>query len=143
MYINLYNKDNPKGKKVLIHRIVAEVFVPNPDNLPEVNHKDGNKLNNCVDNLEWVTRKGNMEHAMFKGLAPQCMTGYEKRGYRVIQYDKDYNLIKIWRSLREIEAILGYGHGNIAKACIGKYKQAYGYYWKYEGVETNRDECNG
>ena len=143
MYTNLYNKDNPKGKKVLIHRLVAETFLPNLDNLPEVNHIDGNKNNNCVENLEWTTRKGNMEHAMSKGLTPQCMTGYEKRGYKVVQYDENYNLIKIWRSLREIEAVLGYGHGNIAKACVGKYKQAYGYHWKYEGVETNRDECNG
>lgn len=52
-----------KKKRCKIHRLVAEAFIPNPDNLPEVNHKDGNKLNNHADNLEWVSRADNMKHA--------------------------------------------------------------------------------
>lgn len=47
-----------------IHRLVAQAFLPNPDNLPEVNHKDGNKENNTSDNLEWVSRQGNIDHAL-------------------------------------------------------------------------------
>ena len=50
------------------HRVVAETFIPNLNNLPEVNHKDGNKLNNCIDNLEWCTRIANMKHASEYGL---------------------------------------------------------------------------
>lgn len=52
---------------VYIHRIIAELFIPNPSNLPEVNHIDGNRLNNNVDNLEWVDRIDNMKHAMEHG----------------------------------------------------------------------------
>ena len=55
-----------------VHRIVAEVFVPNPYGYSEVNHKDGNKKNNCATNLEWVTHKRNIEHAIKTGLIGDC-----------------------------------------------------------------------
>jgi len=57
------------GKKLMfIHRMVAEKYVPNPDNMPQVNHKDGNKENNCADNLEWVSNQQNRNHAVNTGL---------------------------------------------------------------------------
>lgn len=57
------------GKKLMfVHRLVAEKYIPNPDNLPQVNHKDGNKANNCVDNLEWVSNSVNRKHAVQTGL---------------------------------------------------------------------------
>ena len=65
--IGLYGKDK-KFRLHSIHRLVALAYIPNPDNLPEVNHRDGNKLNNKVDNLEWSTRKKNAEHSVKLGL---------------------------------------------------------------------------
>lgn len=52
-----------------VHRLVAEKYIPNPDNKPQVNHKDCNKMNNCVDNLEWVTNQENRNHMVKNGLA--------------------------------------------------------------------------
>ena len=66
IYIN--NIPNPRS----IHRLVADAFIPNPENLPYVNHKDGNKENNNVNNLEWITSKGNSNHAVDIGLIKSC-----------------------------------------------------------------------
>ena len=55
-------------KKYFVHRLVSEKYIPNPENKTQINHKDGNKLNNCVDNLEWVTNQENRNHAVQKGL---------------------------------------------------------------------------
>lgn len=67
--VPLTNKEHIK-KYYLVHRLVAQAFIPNPDNLEQVNHKDGNKLNNYVENLEWCTRKQNLQHAVKNGLKP-------------------------------------------------------------------------
>lgn len=70
-----------KGKGYLLHRIVALLFIPNPENKPDVNHKDGNKLNNKASNLEWVTKSENIQHALKLGL---IKTGKDSHMYGVI-----------------------------------------------------------
>lgn len=67
MYVDLF-QHGYKGKTTSVHRVIAKTFIPNPMNYPCVNHKDGNKLNNHISNLEWCTYKQNMEHAIKNGL---------------------------------------------------------------------------
>lgn len=73
-YVNLIRDDRKKGTQ-LLHRLVAKAFLPNPDNLPQVNHKDGDKTNNQALNLEWCTNAYNYQHAKENGLLPIRQSG--------------------------------------------------------------------
>lgn len=75
------------GKMMFVHRLVATLYVPNPENKPQVNHKDGNKLNNCADNLEWVTNQENRNHAVKLGLQ---IHGERCPWSKLTQSDVDY-----------------------------------------------------
>lgn len=79
-----------KRKNYLVHRLVAQAFIPNPNNLPQVNHKDGNKLNNCVENLEWCTKSENEKHAYKLGLKTINTYGEKHGMHKLTQKDVDY-----------------------------------------------------
>lgn len=80
-YVRLYIKD--KGHNVAVHRAVASAFIPNPDNKPTVNHRDGNKRNNHVDNLEWSTYSENLKHAYKTGLTNAQHVADRQRGSKI------------------------------------------------------------
>lgn len=117
-------KNNIKCFKY-IHRIVAQAFIPNPENKSQVNHIDGNKLNNCVDNLEWVTRSENTKHAYKIGLEKPTKIS------PVIQYDLKGNKIKEYESIKEAKK-KNKKCSKISDCCSGKRKTAGGYIWKYK-----------
>ena len=112
-----------KSKMYRLHRIVAETFIDNFDNKNQVNHKNGNKLDNKAQNLEWVTCKENINHALINNLI-KC----EKS---VNQYDLKMNFIKKWRSISEAKRQLKIKDSNIIRVCNNKSKTAGGYIWKY------------
>jgi hypothetical protein len=131
-YVNLSLNKKFKSKK--IHRLIAIVFIPNPENKPCVNHKDGNKLNNSIDNLEWVTMGENQKHAYDTGLKIGALKG--KTGYKnhlsktVMQMDLTGNLISEFGSVNEATRMTGVN--NISACCKNKRPSAGGYKWKYK-----------
>lgn len=134
-------------KNYLVHRIVARMFVANPRNLNEINHKDGNKENNKADNLEWCTRSENILHAFATGLKKNLKGADHPSSKVVYQYDLQGNFIKKWGSINEACEAVGADHTNISYACSGKIKTCMGYIWSYEYREidpTNHErELNG
>ena len=115
-----------------IHRLVATYFIPNPDNLPQVNHKDENKANNCVSNLEWCTQEYNINYGT--GIRRRQLSNTNgKLSKPVCQYSKDGCFIKEWKSINDIERITGYSSGHISECCRGKQvNYAYGFIWRYK-----------
>lgn len=139
-YLYIFLCKNGKKTMKTIHRLVAETFIPNPNNYEQVNHIDGNKQNNRMDNLEWCTRKHNMQEAFRIGLVKRPRGAKHPLSMRVNQYDLSGNLIKEWGCLKEIERELNFGHSNISNCCKGRYKSAYGYIWKYVDERNNTVE---
>ena len=120
---------------VYVHRVVAETFIPNPENKKCVNHIDGNKTNNVVSNLEWVTPSENTRHAYATGLISP-----HKR--KIAQYTLDGTLVAIHNSIVEAQEAVGKpGKKNIA-CCLrlDSCKTAYGYVWRYLNEESRPDE---
>ncbi len=116
-YIMVILNKEGKRKGIKIHRLVAQAFLPNPENLPQVNHKDENKSNNCVENLEWCTQEYNNK--------------YGTRTERTSKKVKCLETGVIYPSTIEIQRNLGFSSANISKCCRGKVKSCCGYHWQY------------
>lgn len=147
LYVNLYK--NTKMKLCRIHKLVANAFLENPNGYTCVNHKDEDKTNNCVDNLEWCNQKYNVNFGT--GIKRRVTnTDYKARtnkiDYKAIsekqkndpnksktvyQYDKQGNLIKIWESANECKRN-GFNQGHISACCRGELKSHRGYIWSYK-----------
>ena len=130
-YLDVDLCKNGISKRHRIHRLVAECFIPNPENKPQINHEDCDKQNNRVDNLSWNTNSENQKHAFINGLNYRERYGASPRAKRVNQYDMNGNLIRQWDCIIRIYEECGYSDGYISQCCKGKYKHAYGYIWKY------------
>ena len=112
LFVNLCK--NGKVKNYRIHRLVAEAYIPNPDNLPQVDHINEDKTNNCVNNLQWITNRDNSRKSNNKP---------------ILQFDLDGNFIREWGCAYDVGKEVNKGINHCLK---GRTKTAYGYVWKYK-----------
>lgn len=140
-YLQVHLSKNGETKNCLVHRLIAETFLENPENKPEVNHKDENKKNNFVflnedgtvnkekSNLEWKTPKENSNHGTRNERIAKANTN-GKKSKKVLQFTLDGELIREWPSIMEC-ARNGFDQGAVWRCCNGKKPQYKGFKWCY------------
>lgn len=133
---------NCKQKRFLVHRLVAKAFIPNPNNLSEVNHIDCNKNNNSVGNLEWVSRSENLLHAFKNGRKPFTEKQYVSScnnlkkatlsiAVPIAMLDKNDKVLRTFSSITEATQLTNISGCHICNCCKGRRKTAGGFKWKY------------
>lgn len=138
-YIKTMLLFNGKYRTVKVHRLVAQAFIPNPENKPQVNHKDGNKANNAADNLEWITNRDNAHHAIEHGLFTNSYKATEnantRRKKKVIATDPNGRTFA-FDSISEASRELGVKRRHVQAVLKGERNQTGGYTFKTneEGV---------
>ena len=120
-------------KAFYVHRLVAEAFIPNPDNLPMVNHKDEDKTNNFLENLEWCTAKYNCNYGTgVKRHADKIRGRESEKRIAVIQRSVDGEFINRYSSVKDAATSVNGTTGAISAVCNGRRKTAYGYIWEHD-----------
>lgn len=127
-YYRIGLTNNGKQRLVFVHRLVAAAFISNPENKPYINHKDCNRLNNNVNNLEWCTQSENVRYAYALG---RCEDALDRQRKAVVGINKKTRQSICFKSMADAGRFFNTGHSAIGRCCQGLGKSAYGYYWKY------------
>lgn len=133
--VTIKNKNNVIKKCLLVHRLIAEAFIPNPLNKKEVNHINGIKTDYRIDNLEWVTPSENQTHSYRilnnKSCQIAAQKAKEKLSKKIGKYDYNMNLLEIYDSITDAAKKLNKSHSHISQCCNDIRKTAYGFKWKF------------
>lgn len=129
-YLHVILCNDGKNTKHLVHRLVAMAFIPNPKNLPEVNHKNEDKTDNRVENLEWVSHKYNSNHGTRNERISSTMTN-GKQSKTVLQFTSEGEFVREWQSTMECGRN-GFAQSSVCMCCNGKLKQYKGFTWSYK-----------
>lgn len=130
-YVRVQLYHNYTQKRFLVHRLVAEAFIPNSNNYPQVNHIDENKLNNCVDNLEWCTNKYNCNFGTKPEKSRKNSSKLQLNKRSVAIYDSENNYIDTCKSMMDVARKLNCSYSNVQSVLYGRTKTCKGYVLKY------------
>jgi hypothetical protein len=130
-YRSIVLTNNGVHKTNNVHRLVAEAFIPNPNNYSDINHKDENKANNSVSNLEWCTRVYNMNYGTCQNRKAIS------NGKPINQYSIDGVYIRSYLSIKDAATKNNYQSSPILNCCVGRSKSSYGYKWEYKKIEND------
>lgn len=120
-YLRAHLSKNGRAKDLSIHRLVANAFIPNPDNLPQINHIDENKFNNSVENLAWCSLLQNINHGT-------CIERTHQKQRKSVICEETGN---IYASVSEVNKAHGFSISYVSRVCRGERKTAYGFHWRY------------
>lgn len=131
-YVYVQLTVNGKNHTKVVHRLVATAFIPNPEDKQTVNHRDENRLNNCVENLEWMTMRENV-----------CYNdGYSRRVKSLCkaieQYTVNGDFVRVWSGAQDAARVMGKSPSSIRECAAGKRKAAYGYVWRFVDQNDTR-----
>lgn len=129
-------KDGAK-KPMQIHRLVGMAFIPNPCNLPQINHKDENPKNNSADNLEWCTASYNVRYSVdrhperYKRGGGYVHGAWKYGGTKIVQFSKSGETVRTWNGTPELIKNTEWRMSHIISCCLGERKTAYGFKWRF------------
>ena len=130
-YSYVFLSKNGNRIRKYVHRLVALTFIPNPESLPQINHKDEDPQNNSVNNLEWCTQKYNSNYGTSRRRISEKNKNHDVLSNKVAQYTLHGDLIAEYPSMKEAQRVTGVLSQNIYSCCVGKYTHAGGFRWQY------------
>lgn len=128
---NGYRQIRLNDKMCRVHRLVGELFIPNPEGYPYINHIDGDKSNNHINNLEWTTARENIRHSFANGLQVAKKSAEHHCARKIGRFSLVGELLETYHGGRQLMEQQGYCPGNIYKCCKGKLKEHKGFIWRY------------